>query len=79
MSSFFGGHGADEVHAGGSSDVRATPTADINGGLRLEYDANQGVFTTHRPSGQVKVGDSSVSAGWSRRKFETLELVLQPQ
>ena len=74
MSSFFAGMTPTKFTPV-SINVRATPTADINGSLRLEYDANQDAFTTIGAGGNVKLGQSTVFAGWSRRKFETLSSV----
>ena len=55
-----------------SFNVRATPTSDINGGLRVEYDVNQDAITSIGTSGTVKIRQSNVFAGWSRRKYEVL-------
>jgi LPS-assembly protein len=55
-----------------SLQVRATPTADVNGGFRLEYDPNQDFITSIGTSATVKFGQSNAFAGWSRRKFEQL-------
>jgi LPS-assembly protein len=60
-----------------SLSVRATPTSEINGGFRLEYDPNQDFITSIGTSGNVKLGQSSVFAGWSRRKFEQLNQFVQ--
>ena len=52
--------------------VRATPTQDINGGLRIEYDTNQGLMTQIGTSATVKFKQSNAFVGWSRRRFETV-------
>ena len=78
MSSFFAGMTPTKFTPV-SINVRATPATDISGSLRLEYDANQDAFTTIGAGGNVKLGQSTVFAGWSRRKFETLYFGVQPQ
>jgi LPS-assembly protein len=71
MSSFFAGLQPSKFTPV-SLQVRATPTAEVNGGFRLEYDPNQDFITSIGTSGTVRIGQSDVFAGWSRRKFEII-------
>ena len=50
--------------------ARALPSQGANGSFRLEYDPNQSMITSMRANGSVNIKGSSVTAGWSQRKYE---------
>jgi LPS-assembly protein len=54
--------------------ARATPAAGTNGSFRLEWDPNQDMITSLRANGTVAIKSSSVSAGWSQRKYELTDV-----
>jgi LPS-assembly protein len=53
--------------------VRASPSGEINGAFRMEYDTNESVVQSMVGDAQVRVGSGlNVSAGFSQRRLKNL-------
>jgi LPS-assembly protein len=52
--------------------VRAMPTAEVNGSLRMEYDQNIGAMASLRANGTYSKGGVQVFGGWSQRRYNEL-------
>ena len=54
--------------------ARTNIAAGVNGSFRIEYDPKQDMFTSTRANGSVAIKGSSVSAGWSRSKYQSYDV-----